>query len=537
MRNVLAPLAAVCYRGRLIVLIPDNAHLVAGSRHASARTGRRLLWLGAALFCAALVMVAQPVQAVDLQFNGEYRVRGFDLNNFFDARSGGNAAGGCGTPPGPCNDHERFADQRFRLTTTASAGITSGVVTLDFLNTFAGSRPPGYLTGPAVGGSTTGDYRFGTAGLGGSLNAIGLREAYLKFSFPNGTLIAGRHHLVLGHSIIFDDVADGFTAALPLPFWHSQLSVSALEIFNDNAAMPFGSGNNTNLYLVHLQMNPSPAHAFSVYGGVLRDRGPTLLNGLIYGLVDSNGNPIVPAGTNISSATGIVYLMGVSYDAQVGSSTFSFEVDSLSGSISNIPGITEVVGIKGYDVMAAQKIDLGPVTVGLLGVYVTGSGRDDFGQHETNLSDISPNFVLGNILSNGEAFSDRDGSSLQNGGFRGGTNQGGAGLVAFKLSASGDVAPGLNLEGAAIYAATVNPVVPAPICPTPSPGNGCFMDTRLGWELDLNAAYQIDQNLQMKAGAGMLLADNAFSGLYNNNFTNHDYSPITKLFFKVTYRF
>jgi hypothetical protein len=519
------------------VLTPIDGYTAPESRRASTGAGRWFPRLGAVLCGAALVMASGVAWAVDLQINGEYRVRGFDLNNYFDARSGGNSQGGCGTPPGPCNDNERFLDQRFRLTTSAGLGIASAVVTLDFLNTYTGNGSPGYLGEPPANGSNTGDYRYGTAGFGGSVNNVGLREAYLMMTLPQVTLIAGRHHLVLGHSIVFDDVADGITAVLPLGFWHSQLSLSVLEVFNDNATMPLGSGNDTNLYLVNLQMNPAADRVWNVYFGDLRDRGPTLMNNLIYGLVDSNGNPLVPAGTNLSSATGTLYVLGATFDAQIGTSTFGFEVDALSGTIASVPGITENIGIKGYDLMASQKLNLGAVTVGLLGIYATGSGRDDFGQHETNLTDISPNFVLGNILVNGEGQFDRDGSTLQNGGFRGGMNQGGAGLVAFKLSLSGDVAPGLNLNGAAIYATTVNPVIPSPTCPTPSPGNGCFMDTRLGWEFDLNAVYQVDQNLQVSAGAGLLLADDAFSGLYNNNFTTWDYSPITKIFFKVRYLF
>jgi hypothetical protein len=568
MRNVLAPLTAVCYRRRLIVLISDNAHLAAGSRRASVRTGRRHLWLGAALFSSALVMIAQTAWAVDLQFSGEYRVRGFDLNNFFDARSGQNAAGGCGTPPGSCNDQERFIDQRFRLTTTANAGVGSGVVTLDFLNTFPGSRPSSYLSVPASGGSDTGDYRFGTSGFGSNLNTVGVREAFLKFSLSKLTLFAGRHHVVLGHSIVFDDVADGVTAILPFSFWHSQLSVSALEIFNDNASMPFGSGNNTNLYLVNMQFNPKPSHAFSVYGGVLRDRGPTLLNGLIYGAMQKDGTPLVPAGTNLDPATGTVFLAGATYDASVGPSTFSFEFDAMRGFIDSVPGNSGPVSLslEGFDLMAAQTLDTGPVTLGITLVYASGSGQDDFGEvgkspSGINITDISPNFVLGNVLVNGEAFSDRDGSTLQMGGFLcpnasraaagqcGATNQGGAGLIAVKLSAGGEIRPGLRVDGAAIYAKTVDSVVPTldassphycPPTPFGSPTLGipsCKVDDRLGWELDLNTSYQADANLLIKAGGGVLIADNAFSGLYNNDFTTYDSSWITKLFVKVVYRF
>lgn len=509
------------------------------------------------LFCAALVMAAQTVWAVDLRFSGEYRVRAFSTENLFDARS----SGGCGTPAGSCNDKQRFADMRFRLTTSATAGVATGAVTLDFLNTFSGLVPPSQLTEPSSANSGTGDYRFGTSGFGGSINAVGVREAYLKLSWPGATVFAGRHRIVLGHSIVFDDTADGVTLVVPFALWQSQVSVSYLEIFNDNATMPFNSGNNTDLYLVHAQANPSPSQAFSVYGGLLRDRGPTLLNCLIspcppgqYGAVDKNGVPEVPAGTDLSPASGTVYLAGATYDAQVGPSTFKLEFDALRGYIDSVPVINDSLALEGFDLMAEQDVDLGRVTVGLLFVYASGSGADDFGETGKastgiNLSDISPNFVLGNILVNGETISDRDGSTLDMGGFRGGLNQGGAGLLAVKLSANGDIRPGLNLEGAVIYAKTVDPVIPeinsasASYCPietpgTPPPGSpSCKADDRLGWELDLNVNWQVDPNLQLKAGGGILIADNAFSGLYNNDFTKLDSDPITKLSFKAVYRF
>ncbi len=506
---------------------------------------------GALLVCAVLAITERGAWALDLQIGGEYRVRGFDVNNFFDARS----EGGCGTPAGSCNDKERFADQRFRLTTTITAGLTSAVVTLDALNTFAGLRPSSSLIGPTPPGAGTGDDRFGTGGLGGSRNVVGVREAYLKINWPSMTLFAGRHRVALGHSILFDDVADGFTLLFPLSFAHTQLGVSLLELGTSPTANPLalGAGDRAELYLGHAQVQPSPAHAFSVYGGVLRDRGPVLLNGLIYGLVDQTGTPEVTPGADLSSASGTVWVVGVAYDGEVGSSTFNFEFDALRGFIDNVPFASglNTVALEGFDLLAAQHVDLGPVIVGLTFVYASGSGQDDFGEvgkgsTGVNLTDISPNFVLGNILVNGEHVSDRDGSTLNMGGFRGGINQGGAGLFAVKLSVNGDVRPGLNVEGAVIYAKTVDPVIPTLVGPSACPPagpvppgslTGCKVDDRLGWELDLNVNWQIDPNLQFKAGGGILIADNAFSGLYNNDFTNFDANPITKLFFKAIYRF
>jgi hypothetical protein len=34
-----------------------------------------------------------------------------------------------------------------------------------------------------------------------------------------------------------------------------------------------------------------------------------------------------------------------------------------------------------------------------------------------------------------------------------------------------------------------------------------------------------------------MIGDNAFSGLYNNDFTSYDTNPITKLFWKAIFRF
>lgn len=540
----------MCYRHRLIVLNRSAAKPVAPSHspfYSYERSGAPLLvFLAAGLLLASF---APEALAVDLKFSGEYRVRAFDVNNFFDARS----EGGCGTPAGSCDDKERFVDQRFRLTTTITAGVTSGVVTIDAPNTFGGTRSPNMLVWPGFG---TGDGRFGTAGLGGSANAVGLREAYLKMALPGATLFAGRHHVVLGHSILFDDVADGLTVLFPLSEGRTQLGVSWLELGITPTANPLAldAGDRAELYLGHAQFQPSPAHAFSVYGGALRDRGPVLLNNLIYGLRNKDGTSQVPAATPLGPASGTVFLGGFTYDGRVGPSSFSFEFDALRGFIENVPVVNDTVALEGFDLMAEQRVDLGAVTVGLMFVYASGSGIDDFGESGKastgiNLTDISPNFVLGNILSNGEHVSDRDGSTLNMGGVQGGLNQGGAGLMAVKLSADGDVRPGLNVEGALIYAKTVDPVIPnidptdpATQCSPGTPGGTppahyCKMDDRLGWEFDLNVNWQVDPNLLMKIGGGMLIADNAFSGLYNNDMTNFDANPITKIFFKAIYRF
>ena len=138
-----------------------------------------------------------PLYAADVNFSGEFRVRGFWSDNLTD----GNAGGGFN------DDMARFADQRFRLKTTVKAGVTTGVVVLDLGNCWASADSAAFNGGVAPF-SFTGDCRFGTAGLGHSFNAVGVREAYLHIDLSKVGLILGRQTLKLGHGIVFDDTVD-----------------------------------------------------------------------------------------------------------------------------------------------------------------------------------------------------------------------------------------------------------------------------------------------------------------------------------------
>ncbi|MCI0527203.1 MAG: hypothetical protein L0Y56_07150, partial [Nitrospira sp.] len=88
------------------------------------------------VFVAGLMvfLTALPVFAVDFKFNGDYRIRGFYTDNLTDQADS-------------TDDATAYNSMRFLLTSTASAGIAKGVVTMDFTST-----------------NNTGNQRFGETG-------------------------------------------------------------------------------------------------------------------------------------------------------------------------------------------------------------------------------------------------------------------------------------------------------------------------------------------------------------------------------------
>ena len=86
------------------------------------------------VFLAGLVVLfaALPAFAADLKFNGDFRIRAFYHENITDAYDTGTTGAPCAGLPTNCNDAVAYSSMRFLLTTTASAGLATGVVTLDF---------------------------------------------------------------------------------------------------------------------------------------------------------------------------------------------------------------------------------------------------------------------------------------------------------------------------------------------------------------------------------------------------------------------
>ena len=91
-----------------------------------------------ALALLTIIFTALPAFALDVQFSGEYRIRGFYYDSIYATKPAFApltfTPGPTFAPLGDAAQTANFLDQRFRLTTRITAGMTAGVVQLDFLN-------------------------------------------------------------------------------------------------------------------------------------------------------------------------------------------------------------------------------------------------------------------------------------------------------------------------------------------------------------------------------------------------------------------
>ncbi|HXZ25199.1 MAG TPA: hypothetical protein VEI24_03175, partial [Nitrospiria bacterium] len=109
---------------------------------------------------------------------------------------------------------------------------------------------------------------------------------------------------------------------------------------------------------------------------------------------------------------------------------------------------------------------------------------------------------------------------------------GGAGLFAVKLHADMMPSDRLDVGGAVIFAQTT--ALPCPGC----------SNRNIGYELDANGKYQVDDNLAVLVGAGYLITGSGAADFYNVYNTANLGTPVTgsnsniwKLSAKVVFTF
>ncbi|HUJ79276.1 MAG TPA: hypothetical protein VLY45_03045 [Nitrospiria bacterium] len=465
------------------------------------------------------VLAAFPVYAVDVNFSGEFRVRAFWDDNLFDGNSS-------------TDDSSRFADLRFRLKTAIKAGVTTGVVVLDFTNCSPGSDVSSFQNGttPAIpfppipfppGTAQTGNCRFGSAGFGNSYNVVGIREAYLHIDLTRLGLYLGRQTIKVGHGIVLDSTADAITVVLPMG--STTVTASMLQVADLNDAAPTGSvfpngvgiNQDTTVWLVNVGMDRG-SHLINLYDAFLYDQSPGTNNGAtMYPTMPlALGAPLTAYFPGVNKLW--VNYLGVSLDAKSGPLALALEGSYDFGDAEQGPGATDV-RLNGWNLMGDVTTDAGGAKLG--GTVVYAAGKSPSATGSGTVSDISGNFQLGNILLNNEQYSDRDGGSLG-----GGLN--GAGIFAVKLHADMMPTEKLDLSGAVIYAQTA--AVPCAGC----------NNRQIGYELDANAKYNVDDNMAFYAGAGYLITGSGAADFYNNfNATTGSNSNIWKLSAKAVFTF
>ncbi len=421
-----------------------------------------VLLAGLIVFFSAL-----PVFAVDIKVNGDFRVRGFYIDNVTDAYDTGTTGAPCSAGT-DCNDEAAYNSMRFLLTTTATAGLATGVVTLDFTSA-----------------NSTGNLRMGGGGItGGEADvAVGpaddrfaLVEAYIKADLRVATFSAGRQSFKLGHGIIFDDSADGFV--LDAPVGPLKVTVADLKLRdNTDSGVVFigntpieGTGSDTDFYAGNFSFRPTGDIATNLFFGYFNDRGTNL-----------------PTGANDAN----VFIVGGTADANLGPLTLGGEIDFLTGE-ANIPPETD---LEGLNIQVSGGASVGPANVGLTLVYASG---DDPADADININGIDGNYPLGFILTNSGARSlqPKDGTCLsQDGAAIAGALGCIAGSGLFAIKGTGSISPidRLSLQGDIIYAKSAEDFS------TANPNDD------IGVELDGTARFKLDDNLSLMGGIGYLM--------------------------------
>ncbi len=423
------------------------------------------------VFLAGLIVFfsALPVFAVDIKVNGDFRIRGFYIDNVTDAYDTGTT----GCPFATCNDEAAYNSMRFLLTTTAKAGLATGVVTMDFTSQ-----------------NNTGNLRMGGGGVGGVAGTdvpvgpaddrFALVEAYIKADLRMATFTAGRQMFKLGHGIIFEDSADGFVLDGPVgPF---KVTVADLKLIDSTDPVVIsigntgpGTGSDTDLYVGNLSFKPTGEIATNLFFGYFNDRGPNTL-GFIGGGSDAN-----------------VFIVGGTADANLGPLTLGGEIDYLTGNIT--APTTTISDLSGLNVQLSGGASVGPANVGLTLLYASGDDPND--PNTLNINGLDGNYATGFILTNSGARSvqPKDGTCLSQDGFTvvGAPHCiGGSGLFAIKGTGSISPIDRLSLQGDIIYARSTE---------DPSLAN---TSKDIGVELDGTARFKLDDNLSLMGGVGYL---------------------------------
>jgi hypothetical protein len=467
-----------------------------------------------ALALLIIAFTALPLFALDVQFSGEYRVRAFYFDSLFATRP---------DPLTPANGDaaqtSNFLDQRFRLTSRITAGMTAGVVQLDFLNVNGG---PANLGNRQLGqGFILPNY----SGFGGESNNIGVRQAYLVVNFPVARLYAGRPEVTLGHGLTLKDTVDliGIGTQIPVPNMPIEVQVAYGKLVEFDS---FTTGHTKDLdldfYAATLAIKPTPDNSFGgfiFYGGQRLEGCNTIAPGVCVG---ADANPVV-ATHDLREL-----MFGATADGKVavpgmGALRYAAEFDNFSGTNFDSRGIMgyNVYGDVGADVNLPMA---GTASIGIAYLRVQGPSPGNPGK--VGVNSLKGDFKFANILfsdstnnydgvdfntsiaENGVAASDQNTSLNHN-------------IHAVKVYAGLKPTDKTNLEVAVL------PYVWAVRGPSPVAGAG----RNVGFEFDVNAGYKLDDNLKVTAGYGFFNPGDAFKS------TGQSEKNVSKVDVALTYTF
>lgn len=435
---------------------------------------RSLVW---ALCFLTLLCAAFPAYAVDLKWGGDYRLRGFYIDNLSDQND-------------DQTDSAAYYSSRFLLTTTAAEENVTGVVTLILGNT-----------------NGTGNRLLGETSYGPDASEVSILEAYLQADFDAVRFKGGRQVFKLGTGIIFEDAIDGLKLDGRLgPVVLTAAAFKAKELTEGglvgigNSPAGKGTGSDADFYVLNAGFGDriGPMRNLNLFLAYLLDREATLFGG----------------GAETDDAD--LRMAGLSAQMEIGSLRIHGEIDYLSGNLTT--GGAEV-DLSGMNLALGAKLER-PIPIGIDLIYASG---DDPNDAEVNVNGINGNYPIGIIITNvgARSLAPKDGTCLSiNGGSLGGVPNciGGSGLIAAKLSTG--LRPGRwEIDLAGIWAKSAED----------SPSSG---ERDIGIEIDATAAYALTKRLHILGGVGYLLTGDFFkSG------TNPDPDNMVVLVSQLSYTF
>ncbi len=422
---------------------------------------KRIVMLG--VLVGALLGATAPSWAVDLKWGGDYRLRGFYIDNLTDRNE-------------DALDSAAYYSSRFLLTLAATEDNVSGVVTLA-----AGTEG-------VTGNRLLGDTAFGPDGSGGM---VWLVEAYLKADFRTWGIKGGRAIYKLGNGIILDDAVDGLWANFGLG--GTALTVATLKLNERTDSLGggganvgignvggAGTGGDADLYVINAgfgKMAMGPAHDLNLFAAYLIDRSAVLVGA--------------------ASATNDVTLLilGASADADMGGLRLKGEFDFMDGT-HKIPAGTDM-DITGMNLVLGAKLNAGAIPLGVDVIYT--SGLDPTATNEHNINGLSGNYPVGIILANtgARSLTYKDGTCLSVGGgpvgYAGGAESclDGSGLTAVKVS-TGMVHGPHTFDVAAIYAQSTE--------------DSALGNSDIGIEIDAMLTWALTKRLSAMGGIGYLIS-------------------------------
>jgi len=465
---------------------------------------RKLLLLMVVSILACLPAV--PSWAVELNVNGDFRVRGFYNNNLTDATNGR-------------KDDNAFNTERFILNLEAKSGQgpinVQGVLTTDFtsFNGTGNSRFGQFAFGPAstqTGGTSGSSCGTGPSPQSPCTNTFSLLQAYLKVNTPYGNFAVGRQVFKLGLGLIVADAVDAFV--LDIPIGGAKLTLGDLKIFDSTrsasnggvfvgSGTTGGTGGDTDLYLVNLNLKPAKETKVDIFASLYRDRGPSFITSL---------NPTLTTYGDSANAGAAIY--GIAAETKQAAFHGIFEADLIRGWVKDPNGRGAL--LQGHNILAGADVDVGAANFGLTLVYSSGQDAGDVTSGKrANINGINGDFPLGIITTNVGARSPApvDGTcpSFSGAGLGGRPGCfGGSGLATAKFAASytPPTLPKVNLEFDVLYnrASRQHPIQTAVA--------GVFIKggDYIGTELDVFLRYAITKEMSFTAGLGYMIAGNFF---------------------------